>query len=225
MSDRAIVGEGSGWQPGGWQGGDAPVLAAFEAAATAFVDLVGRVEGGWHRPGLGRWDLRALVGHTARALVTVTTYLDRPAAREDLTTAAAYVGHAGTIGTDADDEAVAARGVAAGAALGDDPYAWVARTADQVLARVRAADPGALVETVAGGMRVRTYLPTRTFELVVHGADVAAAVGLDVDVPPVALREAALLAAEVALDRGRGADLLLTLTGRADWPADLVVVR
>jgi hypothetical protein len=74
-------------------------------------------------------------------------------------------------------------------------------------------------------MRVRTYLPTRTFELVVHGADVAAALGLDPDVPPAALREAAGLATQVVLDSGRGQDLLLTLTGRADWPADLVVIR
>jgi 4-hydroxy-4-methyl-2-oxoglutarate aldolase len=95
----------------------------------------------------------------------------------------------------------------------------------EALARVRAADPDALVETIGGGMRVRNYLPTRTFELVVHGLDVGAAVGLDLDVPAAALREAAGLATEVVLARGRGSDLLLTLTGRADWPADLVVVR
>jgi hypothetical protein len=64
----------------GWTGADAQTLVAFEEAAQAFVDLVGRVRGDWDRPGLGVWDLRALVGHTARALVTVTTYLDRPAA-------------------------------------------------------------------------------------------------------------------------------------------------
>ena len=147
----------------------AEVLEAYEAAARAFVDLVGRVEDGWDRPGLGSWDLRALVGHTARALITVTTYLDRPAADEQLTTAAAYVGHIGA--TDATDtEAVVARGVAAGAALGDDPYAWVSDAAEQALAKVRQSDPDALVETIGGGMRVAAYLPTRTFELVVHGA-------------------------------------------------------
>ncbi|RYZ32487.1 MAG: mycothiol maleylpyruvate isomerase, partial [Propionibacteriaceae bacterium] len=72
---------------------------------------------------------------------------------------------------------------------------------------------------------VGTYLPTRTFELVVHTADVAAALGLDADVPSAALREAAALATQVVLEQGRGQDLLLTLTGRADWPADLVVIR
>ena len=97
--------------------------------------------------------------------------------------------------------------------------------AERALARLREADPELLVETIAGGMRLHDYLPTRTFELVVHSLDVAAALGLDPDVPPAALREAASLATEAVLAQGRGTDLLLTLTGRADWPADLVVVR
>jgi len=97
--------------------------------------------------------------------------------------------------------------------------------AERAVARLREADPGALLETAGGGMRLRDYLPTRTFELVVHSSDVAAALGLDPDVPPTALREAAGLATQVVLDSGRGQDLLLTLTGRADWPADLVVIR
>jgi hypothetical protein len=131
------------------------------------------------------------------------------------------VGGAGTV----DADLVAERGRQAGRDLGDDPAGWVAAAAERAVARVRAADPEALITTVNGGMRVRTYLPTRTFELVVHGADVAAALGLDPDVPPAALREAAGLATQVVLDSGRGQDLLLTLTGRADWPADLVVIR
>ena len=205
----------------GWTGERAATLTAFDEAAHGFVQLVGRVYGGWDRPGLGRWDLRALVGHTARALVTISSYLDRPAETEVLASAAAYLAGAAK----SDGEAVFARGVAAGADLGDDPYAWVSAAADRALARVRAADPDTLVETIGGGMRVAAYLPTRTFELVVHSADVALALGLEPDAPPGALREAAGLATQVVLDSGRGTDLLLTLTGRADWPADLVVIR
>ena len=205
----------------GWTGERAASVTAFEEAAHGFVHLVSRIDRGWDRPGLGRWDLRALVGHTARALVTVTTYLDRPAETEAVPSAAAYLTQVGAT----DSEAVFTRGVAAGADLGDDPYGWVSATADRAVERVRAADPDALIETIAGGMRVASYLPTRTFELVVHGLDVAAALGLDPDVAPAALREAAGLATAVVLQQGRGADLLLTLTGRADWPADLLVVR
>ena len=29
-------------------------------------------------PALGSWDLRALIGHTSRAMTTVVTYLNRP---------------------------------------------------------------------------------------------------------------------------------------------------
>ena len=205
----------------GWEGARARTLQAFEEAAQSFVELVGQVRGDWDRPGLGRWDLRALVGHTARALVTVTAYLDRPAETEVLGSAAAYLAGAGK----SDADAVFARGVAAGTELGDDPHAWVAATAERAVQRVRGGDPELLIETIGGGMRLGSYLPTRTFELVVHGADVAAALGLEPEVPPTALREAAGLATQVVLDQGRGTDLLLTLTGRADWPADLVVVR
>jgi len=205
----------------GWSGASAQSLTAFEEAAQAFVELVGQVRGDWDRPGLGVWDLRSLVGHAARALVTVTAYLDRPAATEDLASAAAYLAGSGAV----DPELVAERGRRAGADLGDDPAGWVAEAAARAVAAVRAADPDALVTTVNGGMRVAAYLPTRTFELVVHGADVAAALGLEPDVPPAALREAATLATQVVLEQGRGQDLLLTLTGRADWPADLVVIR
>ncbi|GAB2591099.1 maleylpyruvate isomerase N-terminal domain-containing protein [Microlunatus antarcticus] len=204
-----------------WTGPYAPTLLAFEEAAGAFVDLVAQVRGDWDRPGLGVWDLRSLVGHTTRALVTVTTYLDRPATTEDLTSPAAYLVGSGSV----DPGLVAGRGQQAGVDLGSEPAARVAEAAARALARVREADPEALVETVNGGMRVGTYLPTRTFELVVHTADVAAALGLDADVPPAALREAAALATQVVLEQGRGQDLLLTLTGRADWPADLVVIR
>lgn len=204
-----------------WTGPYAQTLLAFEEAAQAFVDLVGQVRGDWDRPGLGVWDLRSLVGHTARALVTVTTYLDRPAGTEAITSPAAYLVGTGSV----DPTQVAERGRQAGLDLGDDPAAWVAETAEHALVRVRATDPDALVETIGGGMRVGAYLPTRTFELVVHTADVAAALGLDPDVPPAALREAAGLATQVVLEQGRGQDLLLTLTGRADWPADLVVIR
>lgn len=204
-----------------WTGPHAQTLLAFEEATQAFVDLVGQVRGDWERPGLGVWDLRSLVGHTTRALVTVTTYLDRPAAAAELTSPAAYLAGSGAV----DPGLVAERGRQAGVDLGPDPAARVAEAAGRALERVRAADPQTLVETVNGGMRVGSYLPTRTFELVVHSADVAAALGLDPDVPDAALREAAALATQVVLEQGRGQDLLLTLTGRADWPADLVVIR
>ena len=94
----------------------------YAAAARAFADLVGRLPGtAYDGPGLGDWDLRALVGHTARALVTVRTYLDQPADDATVESAADYLALATRTATD--PAAVLERGRAAGTALGDDPAA------------------------------------------------------------------------------------------------------
>ena len=49
-------------------------------------------------------------------------------------------------------------------------------------------DPDLVVHTIVGGMRVAAYLPTRTFELCVHGLDIAAATGIPVDLPAASRR-------------------------------------
>jgi hypothetical protein len=63
-------------------------------------------------------------------------------------------------------------------------------------------------------MRLRDYLPTRTFELVVHGLDISLAVPVRWTPPLGALRSAVELATEVALRRGEGTLLLRLVTGR-----------
>ena len=52
---------------------------AFKDAANWFAGTTALVGDRWDRPGLGDWDVRALVGHTSRSLLTVETYLARPA--------------------------------------------------------------------------------------------------------------------------------------------------
>ncbi|MFT3971516.1 MAG: maleylpyruvate isomerase N-terminal domain-containing protein [Micropruina sp.] len=48
-------------------------------AAEAFVALVSEIpHDAWERPALGVWDVRSLVGHTARAVTTAHDYLSRP---------------------------------------------------------------------------------------------------------------------------------------------------
>ena len=63
---------------------------AFGDAARWFVAVTGRVDGRWERPGLGEWDVRALVGHTSRSLLTVESYLRRPAESVQIQSAAEY---------------------------------------------------------------------------------------------------------------------------------------
>src|SRR5215207_9581291 len=118
----------------------------FAEAAQAFVELVRAVPpDAWDGPGLGEWDLRSLVGHTSRSLITVETYLSQPANREDVVSAAAYYAAISTI----DPAAVAGRGREAGRALGDDPVAAIQSLVTRVLGVVeRAENP--LITSAAG---------------------------------------------------------------------------
>jgi hypothetical protein len=194
----------------------------FAEAAGAYAGLVAEVTPDqWNLPGLGVWDLRALVGHGARALMTVDTYLDRPAQLEALDSPVAYL--TATSGA-TDPEAVAERGRQAGIALGDDPARTVQDLVDRVLPKVRqAGDP--LIETIGGGMRLSAYLPTRTFELVVHGLDVARAAGLAQPGLSTSLLSAmTCLASAAAVRRDHGPTLLLALTGRVPLPMGFCVV-
>jgi hypothetical protein len=198
--------------------------AAFLAAAETFVEQVDRVPvTALTGPGLGDWDLRALVGHASRSLVTVETYLDQPADQITVPTAAAYyVAIAETLA--AGGSAVVERGRQAGAALGDDPAGFVRGLAARVRAKLAGFEATYVLTMIAGGMPLDEYLRTRTFELVVHGYDIADACGVAADHDLSAVIDATTLAAEVAVATGRGRDLLLALTGRSGLPESFSVV-
>lgn len=200
-----------------------PRTTFLDAAATV-ADLVARIpDGAWDGPGLGEWDLRALVGHTGRSLITVSTYLAQRAPAAEVPTAEAYyvaIARAGGANT----EAVTERGRAAGAALGPDPAAAFRALIDDAADALRLADDDTVVPTAVGGMRVGAYLPTRTFELAVHGLDIAAVTGLAVAFTPAVLADAATLAARAAVELGHGPAVLAGLTGRVTLPAGFSVV-
>src|SRR5688572_29649561 len=103
---------------------------AFNDAADWFVRTTALVGDRWTRPGLGEWDVRDLVGHTSRSLLTVEMYLARPAATVEVASAADYFRATRAA---AADPAVAARGRDAGVALGTDPVAAVAEIAACVI--------------------------------------------------------------------------------------------
>jgi uncharacterized protein (TIGR03083 family) len=188
---------------------------AFTDAAKWFVHTTALVGDRWERPGLGEWDVRALVGHTSRSLLTVETYLARPAATVEVASAADYfrATRAAAAG-----QGVAARGRDAGAALGTDPGAAVAEIATRVIPLVQARDGTELVTTIAGGMRLGDYLPTRTFELAVHTADLATALGVPLDVPARAAAQALQLVTDLAVADGLAGPLLFAATGRPSLP-------
>jgi uncharacterized protein (TIGR03083 family) len=204
-------------------------VETWVSAARGFADLVEHVPADrWDGPGLGEWTLRDLVGHACSAgLRTVVTTLERSVDTEDVPSPQAYYALAATV-----DPAVYSAAVAAstddarrsGAELGADPATAVRMLVADGVATVLAAVPEMLIGTAGGGMRLSAWLPTRTFELVVHSLDVASAIGRTAELPPQVIGDTAALAARIATEIGRGPDVVLALTGRGDLPHGFSVV-
>ncbi len=199
------------------------IREAYESAAKWFVNTVEQIGATqWEQPGLGVWTVRDLVGHTSRALLTVELYLAQPAAQREVIRPVDYLlrAQAGL----ADPASVAARGRAAGVALGPDPIAAVRDIAARVLAQVKTASDDVLVSTPVGGMRLIDYLPSRIFELAVHTLDIAAALPVMVTLPEPVAAVALHLLADLALQPDKAAALLLAATGRRALPAGFWVL-
>jgi uncharacterized protein (TIGR03083 family) len=199
------------------------IVSNFSATAHTVGEAIAQIPDHlWDGPGLGEWTLRDLVGHTSRSLVTVIEYLARPVDDEVVASAAAYYTaiSAGTF----DAAAVTERGRQAGRDLGENPASRFGQLVDEAVQVAEGTDPDLVVHTIVGGMRVAAYLPTRTFELCVHGLDIQAATDVPVDLPAPALEEACALAAVAAAQRGLGPDVLLALTGRRPLPQGFSVV-
>ena len=201
------------------------IRTQFVEAARLFADQVEAVpETAWDGPGLGPWNLRALVGHTSRSLITVETYLRRPAPTAELASPVAYyLRVADQLAAD-DRDAILQRGRAAGQVLGENPATVVTDLVRRVVSVVETeGDP--LLTSIVGGIALTDYLPTRTFELVVHGLDIAAALGTE---PPrwsePVTTAVASLAAAIAVGRGSGRVVIEALTGRGRLPDGFSVV-
>jgi uncharacterized protein (TIGR03083 family) len=200
-------------------------VATFASAARSFAALVHDIPADrWDGPGLGEWDLRSLVGHASRSLITVSTYPAQAAEREDITTPQEYYVRVNPAALGMSPAGVVERGRQAGRDLGDDPAA----TVDELVLRVLdvLSDAGnPLIQVIGGaGIRLHTYLPTRTFELAVHGLDIARAVDISFPMPTDVLEDATGLAARIAVAEGHGKTVLLALTGRAELPSSFSLV-
>jgi uncharacterized protein (TIGR03083 family) len=201
------------------------MTATFASAARSFAELVRQIPAAaWDGPGLGEWDLRALVGHASRSLITVSTYLKTSAGREDITTPAEYYVRVTPSALGIDPADVAERGRQAGRDLGADPAATIDALMSRVLAEVaNAGNP--LIQVIGGlGIRLHTYLPTRIFELAVHSLDIAEVLNIRHVLPRDVLEEAVGLATRTAVATGHGETVLLALTGRTILPPSFSVV-
>jgi uncharacterized protein (TIGR03083 family) len=198
--------------------------AMFSKSASAYLELLGRIaDDQWDAPGLGSWTVRSLAGHTARAILTVETYLsqDEPG---DVTIANAVAYYSTVYLSFTDDTAVAARGVEAGEWLGTNPVGQVTAALARTMEAIESAPSNRIVSIGGMGIRLSEYLRTRVFELVVHTIDLSRATGIPHTLQPVAVSDALTLAAAVAAQRGSGEDVLLALTGRATLPEGFSVV-
>ncbi len=201
----------------------------FRSAAVAYVDLVSRASAGrWDTPALGDWTLRDLVGHTASSgLRQVPGVLGTPAPEVTVASAEAYFAFVRTVSREILTAARAASADDAreyGRLLGADPADGLGELAGRATQALAAVGDDDVVTTPVGGMRVRDWLPTRTFELVVHGLDTAAAAGVPHAFTPEAVADAAALAARIGVAVGDGEPVLRALTGRAGLPPAFSVI-
>ncbi len=211
---------------------DLPAIrSSFRSARDGFVELVDALpRTRLDEPALGQWCVRDLVGHASRALSTIEEYCGREGDGPPVEGPAAYFASVGAAPSGSDarrrrDESIAQRGRAAGAVLGDDPAAAIRALAARVGALVDASGDDTPVATAVGQMTLRGYLPTRTFELVVHSLDLAGACGLAVpEVLGPAIIASTVLAGEIASRRRDAATALLALCGRGALPEGYSVV-
>lgn len=199
-------------------------VALFSQAADTFVDLVSRITPEqWDEPGLGSWTVRDLVGHTTRAILTVSTYLghDEPG---DITVPTAEHYYTVALTQFGDDASVAARGVEAGRWLGAEPVPKIREALDAARTSLSAQLSNRVVSIGGMGIPLAEYLRTRVFELTVHTLDLARATGLPHGLPPAVMSEAASLTARTAVARGHGEEFLMALTGRQPLPEGFSIV-
>ena len=198
--------------------------ALFARSASSFVELLGQIHNDqWELPGLGVWTVRSLAGHTARAILTVESYLGQEEPSDvTIPDAAAYYSSVYAQFTDA--AAVAARGVEAGVWLGSDPAAQVSSALTRTLAEVDSQPANRIISIGGMGILLSEYLRTRVLELVVHTIDLTRATGIPHSLPTATITEALALASATAAGKGEGETVLLALTGRIELPAGFSVV-
>lgn len=197
-----------------------------------FVELVATVPSArLDGPGLGEWSVRELIGHTARALVTVEDYYGREGPGDKLEGPVAYWlagANLAPSGSDARrrrDEGITDRARKSAEALGEDIAGAVSELAGRVLDLVDQSSDDMPMATSMGPMTLRGYLPTRTFELAVHTLDLAEAVGLPApEVLKPAVSASLVLAARLAAVGPGAGQVLLALSGRRPLPPGFSVI-
>ena len=185
---------------------------AFRFASHWWRSIVGAVDDDvWDRPGLGEWTVRELVAHADRAYRTVIDYLVSDTVDPTpIATAAEYFRI--VLAEETPHAHIAARAKREAAEHPD----WVATTDELALhcEKLIVDTPGdATCHLMVGEMPLDQYLATRVLELVVHGMDLADAIGLEVNPPPASADVVVRVLLDLAGEAGIGTGIR-ALTGR-----------
>ena len=199
------------------------VRPTYLEAGDFFGGIVNQVDiAGWEAPALGEWCVRYLVGHTYRSFTTVLSYSAKPGDKVEKERPVDYFLRA--FEDLADPKQVAERGRAAGLEIIDDPQMMVRGFAMYVKNKLEELSDDYILATPVGGMRLIDYLPTRTFELIIHTMDLAKAIGVEAEPPENGLAATVEIIGQLAVYRGHGAALTLAATGRDGLPAGFSVL-
>ena len=188
-------------------------LEAYREAGHWWRSLVGGIDDHqWALPALGEWTVRELVAHGGRAFRTVPQYLEMESVDPTWLDSAAQYFRV-VLAEETPHVHIAAR---ARKEAGDEAD-WVVATDDLWASADLAVSTrlgGSLVRTFVGEMRLDQYLATRVVELVVHGTDLADAIGIPSPPPPAAAKVAIAVLMDLAAPDDLGSIARL-LTGRA----------
>ena len=202
---------------------DQDIRETYLEAGEYFASVVDQVDiDGWDEPALGEWCVRDLTGHTYRSFTTVLSYSDKPAEKVELGRPVDFFLKA--FESLADPKMVAERGRAAGLEIIDDPRMMGRGFAMYVKNKLEELSDNHVMGTPVGGMRLIDYLPTRTFELIIHTMDLAKAVGVDSAPPDRGMETTLGILGQIALSRGWAPSLVLAATGRGVLPDSFSVL-
>ena len=192
------------------------IREAYLESAEFFAQLVDGVDiDGWEEHALGQWTVRDLAGHTYRSISTVVGYSEKPAPQVDVESTTQWILN---VRQNANPDRVAELGRSAGLEIMDSPTMMVRGFLNMARDKVNDLDDDFILATPQGGMRLIDYLQLRTMELVIHGRDLADALGVDAEPPVSGMQIALQVLTGVAVAEGRGPALANALTGRTALP-------
>ena len=189
------------------------IRETYLEAGDYFVSVVDSIEIDlFDAPALGEWCVRDLVGHTYRSFTTVLSYSAVPSNKVDFERPVDYFLR--LLSSDVNHGHIAERGRAAGLEIIEDPKMMVRGFAMSVKNKLEELSDDHIMGTLTGGMRLIDYLPTRTFELIIHTMDLTKALGVESSPPRRGMETTLQMIGQLALNRGYAQDLILSSTGR-----------